>query len=382
MPAARDPLRPLDAVFVGKSTIVPDAHRPVAAIIDEDSMVNWVVWPDAPLPDRSIGEVRLWTTPTGAWVVYETDDSDEPRNVVERLAVHLTPGGVTAACSIGEGRPVGVDPDGLWVGDPRDASLWMEDPDSFGGPEPGPPRSTPATDLLRLGTDGSRSVVRVDHLVHRVDVTGTALTLQYYPTGPRPIRHADGSGWNYSYEPRQVVIDITDGLPRSIHTDLLWSQPAVPVDEEAWDREEERRRSAVGAWQGRLDLDGVDGAAWPLAQLDDAERTRAISALRSQFEDLANPNMVWRAGQNSTREEPSDYSDVTISEEGIWPTTEIVVSFTHRLIKKLRLRRRYRVFDDAGYPRSWLYVTIHLDEDLYTENIPPRTSAVDGVLEL
>lgn len=84
---------------------MPDAHRPVAAIIDEDSTVTWVTWPDAPLPDRSIGGVRLWATPKGAWVFYETDDSDEPRNVVERLAVHLTPGGVTAACSIGEGRP-------------------------------------------------------------------------------------------------------------------------------------------------------------------------------------------------------------------------------------------------------------------------------------
>lgn len=213
-------------------------------------------------------------------------------------------------------------------------------------------------------------------------VTGTALTLQYYPTGPRPIRHADGSGWNYSYEPRQVLIDITDGRPRSIQTDLLRSQPVVPDDEDASDHEEERRRSAAAALEGRLDLDGVDGAAWPLAQLDDAERTRAISTLRSQFEDLANPYIVWRARLPSPRQEPSDYSEVTISEEGVWPTTEIVVSFTHRLVKNLRLRRRYRVFDDAGYPRSWLYATVHLDEDLYTGNIPPRTSAVDGVLEL
>lgn len=359
-----------------------DAHRPVAAIIDAEATVSWVVWPDAPRPDRSTGEVRLWTTPTGAWVVYETDDSDEPRNVVERLAVHLTPGGVTAACSIGECRPVGVDPDGLWVGDPRDASLWMEDPDSLGGAEPGPPRPTPATDLLRINTDGSRSVIRVDHLVHRVDVTGTALTLQYYPTGPRPIRHADGSGWNYLYEPRQVVIDIADGLPTSIHTDLLPSRPAIAEDEEAWDHEEERRRRAAAAWRGRLYLHGVDGATWPLAQLDDAERARAINALRSQFEALAEPYMVWRAAQNSTREEPSDYSEVTVREEGVWPTTGIVVSFTHRAVKNFRLRRRYRVFDDAGYPCSWPYVTVHLDEDLYTGNIPPRTSAVDGVLEL
>ncbi|MBF4626531.1 hypothetical protein [Curtobacterium flaccumfaciens] len=49
-------LEPVDAVGVGDATIVPDATRPVAAVVTGDD-VRWVTWPDAPLPDGAVDEV-------------------------------------------------------------------------------------------------------------------------------------------------------------------------------------------------------------------------------------------------------------------------------------------------------------------------------------
>jgi hypothetical protein len=40
------------------------------------------------------------------------------------------------------------------------------------------------------------------------------------------------------------------------------------------------------------------------------------------------------------------------------------------------------VFDDAGHPRDWTYATIHIEEDIATGQIPPRSKAVNGVLEI
>lgn len=48
----------------------------------------------------------------------------------------------------------------------------------------------------------------------------------------------------------------------------------------------------------------------------------------------------------------------------------------------MRLRRRYRVFDDAGHVEDWTYVTVHLEEEIATGHIADRSDAVDGVLDI
>lgn len=390
----RDPLMPLGAVVIGRTVIVPDAERPVAAVIDEGSTVRWVIWPDAPLPDRAIGEVQLLPTSTGAWVVYQAEETEGLDYLVRRTAVFVTPNGVTAACDLGQGRPVGVDDYGLWVGDPRDASAWMESPDSEESAtevvfdedalniEPSPPLPTPATELVRISVSGERTVIWVDHLVHRASVVQDNLTLQYFPTGPRQVPLGDDRGWDVVYEPEQVIIDVADGLPEKIDTQQLSSKPAPGDEEETWEQEYERQQAAAAQWQDRLELDGVEGAAWPLRNLSEEARAGAIAKLREQFESLAEPNTVWTSDHPLPRLEPSDYRNVGVSEEGTWPATEIVVSFEHSTVPNLRLRRRYRVFNDAGHPREWAYTTVHLEEDLYTGKVPPRSAAINGVLDI
>ncbi len=434
MPKLRKSLIPLDALVVGTSTIVPDATRPVAAIIDDDSTVSWAVWPTAPLPARAIGHVSLWPTSRGAWVIYETEDSEEADDVIQRSAVFVTPHGVTMTYDLGAGQLVGADSGGLWLGDPRDVSTWMEAPDCPEKPtditdfehlnpddlewvpaepfwhsdfpnygrcadddfadisgagndqmdevEPALPLPTPATELVRIHADGGRSVIRVDHLAHRVDFNGTQLTLQYYPTGPRQVLDHQGPGWIVLYEAREVTINVSNGLPGTIETEQLTSQPVITEDEDAYEYEYERQQAAITTWRDCFDLDGVDHTDWPLTSLPDVARTAAIGKLRAQFDDLEIPSIVWTRDHPTLRRAKSDYRNVKITDEGTWPATVIVVSFEHRTVPSLRLRRSYRVFNDSGHPRAWAHVTVQLDEDLNTGDIPSLSNAIDGVLDI
>lgn len=260
---------------------MPDAARPVAAIIAADSTVGWVVWPDAPMPDGAIGAARLWPTSTGAWLVYTADDDDDPELCRQSSAVFITAQGVGAACDLGVGHLVGADDGGLWVG------AW---------------------------------------------------------SASRPVLEDD--------------------------------------DEESWEADLERQRHAVDTWTDRLELNGVDGIEWPLAPVTEEARSLAITRIRARFEGLGDPYLLWTSDDHVVRRSPSDYRAVEVVESGEWPGTEIIVSFEHRRVHDLRLRRRYRVFDDAGRPRTWAYATVHLEEDIATGAVPPRSAAVDGVLEV
>jgi hypothetical protein len=457
MAAPRDPLVPADVVVVGETTLLPDLFRPVAALVT-GSEVRWATWADAPLPERAVEEASVLGTPTGAWVVYHADDIDGPS---EHCAVHLGPGGVTAAVALGTGRPVGADEHGLWVGDPRDASMWMDsmptdDADSADGdgddvreldPEtlpwsdagpfwpdpatwsepldeeedddelveddddpdggfvwtigfgddaderadahadertdpPAPPAPTPPTDLVLIRPDGDRTVIRVDHLVEGVRSEDGMLVVGYFPTGPRRVA-SGGSAWDVVYEPREVRLDVTDGLPETITTEDLPSVPAVEAGEDDWEQEVERREAAREPWLDRFDLTGVPGTRWASWSADEASRERTVARLRAMFEDLDAPSIVvWSRTEPHPRRIRSAYRDVRVSVEGDWPMTEVVVSFEHTDVPFLRLRRRYRVFDDAGHPIDPGYATVYLEEDIATGAIPPRSAAVDGVLDI
>ncbi|MFA0848919.1 hypothetical protein NY057_17680 [Curtobacterium flaccumfaciens] len=468
-------LEPIDAVGVGDATIVPDATRPVAAVVTGDD-VRWVTWPDAPLPDGAVDEVGVLATDGGAWVVYGSleevgDDLDE----MSRTAVHVTPTGVTCTVDLGDRRVLGADVEGLWIGDPRDASMWMgedEDEDSedegLEGPEdddgdsddpldgvdpktlpwapsepfwpspeewaatlaageepedddpellddddadddgpryswgagsdadddeddfprrsgapavPAPPLPTPPTDLVLVRTDGSRTTIAVDHLVEDVRRTGSVLTIRYAPTGPR--LEPDASVFrNVVYVSREVDLDVTGGLPATVTTGDLPSRPAIDEDETSWEDEQDRQETALAPWTERFDVTDVEGARWPLHDLDAAARERAVADLVGVFEALDQPDIRWTRDHPEPRRSASAYRAVEVTVEGEWPATEVVVSFEHSAVPYLRLRRRYRVFDDAGHVQDRPYVGVHLDEDIDSGHIADRADAVDGVLDI
>ncbi|MBT1545647.1 hypothetical protein [Curtobacterium aurantiacum] len=463
-------LEPINAVGVGDATIVPDATRPVAAVVTGDD-VRWVTWPDAPLPDGAVDEVRVFATDEGAWVVYVSrEDAEGDLDTESRTAVHVTPTGVTCAVDLGDRRVLGADVEGLWIGDPRDASMWMgededeglgdpeddeaveddedsddpldgvdpetlpwapsepfwpspeewaatlaagdepedDDPEllddddddgprywsvSFGGveggfvpppepqAEPAPPLQTPSTELVLVRNDGSRTTIAVDHLVEDVRRSGSVLTIRYAPTGPR--RDPDASVFrSVVYVSREVDLDVTGGLPASVTTEDLPSRPASDEDETSWEDERERLEAALAPWTERFDLTDVEGAHWPLHDLDAAARERAVADLVAVFEALDQPGILWTRDHPEPRRSASDYRAVEVTVEGEWPATELVVSFEHRAVPYLRLRRRYRVFDDTGHVEDWTYVTVHLEEEIATGHIADRSDAVDGVLDI
>lgn len=465
-----DHLVPLDAVPIGHRLVVPDLHRPVAAVIEDGAVVRWLTWPSAPMPERAVEEAEAWPTGEGVWVVYRSDGIDD----ATRTAVYLDPDRVGAAVDLGGRRLVAADPGGLWLADPRDASVWMagaasddEDDDELaelvssdlawaevgsfwpdpatwtepedddndaaagagpheddadddrddggttvmtayqwaigfadaedhaGGVEdadpaddPGPPAPTPPTELVRIAPDGARTTIRVDHLVEGVTVEGDRMALRFHPTGPDLVPGAYGSR-DVVYRPREVVVDVSDGLPAVVVTDALDSIPVedpAEYDAEAadaeWERSVEEREARRGPWIERLDLTAVEGTRWPRWDAGEASRERSVARLVDEFTHLADPVIGWSRGVDGPRRLRSDYRDVRVEVEGEWPDTEVVVSFEHTAVPFLRLRRRYRVFDDTGRPVDHGYVTVYLEEEIATGDVPPRSAAVDGVLDI
>jgi hypothetical protein len=472
----RDLLVPLAAVAVRDLTLIPDATRPVAAVVAAGGGApTWITWGDASLPRLAVTGASVVPTRTGAWIVYESHvvGADSIEESTEYTAVHLEPEGVTAVHHLGTQRPVGDDTVGLWAGDPRDAGFWMgedvadddsdedepidgsHDPASLESMPEGPfwpeagtvvaddhgvgddhhefddddevdlgddadddddgtivmtarqfayrfvdadgrehdddplPEQVPADplptspgDLIRVGPRGERHTIRVDRLVDRVRLDGDDLVIRFHPTGPREVASPEGWGWNVVYDPREARVATGAGLPSSIDTDALPST-AVPLEhDDDWEERERAETALHESWGDRFDLTGVAGAAWPLWDGDETARNEAVAALSRRLESLADPTLVWTSDHPAPRRGRSAYRDVVAERRGEWPATELVVSFEHTAVPFLRLSRRYRVFDDSGYPESWDYVDVHLEEDIATRHLPPRSAAVDGVLEI
>lgn len=268
---------------------------------------------------------------------------------------------------------------------------FADDADAFDAPEldePGPPSPTPPTELQRIAPDGTRTTIQVDHLVEAVSVEDTEMTVRFHTTGPRRV--PDGHrAWDVVYEPREVTLDVSAGLPRSIDTESLDPLPVEDdgeYDADAADAERARESRELEARRGpfveRFDLDGIGGTRWSLRQVDTDTRERATADLVEEFTHLADPVIGWSRGVDGPRRLRSDYRDVRVEVEGEWPFTEVVVSFEHAAVPFLRLRRRYRVFDDTGRPVDHGYVTVYLEEEIATRHIPPRSEAVDGVLDV
>jgi hypothetical protein len=478
-----DPLDPADVVAIGPVTIIPDAARPVAAVVEGDTFRRWLTWPTAVLPTRAVERTDVWPSPSGVWVVYTAGGIDRS----SRTAVFLSPEQPPRSVDLGDRLPIGVDAEGLWVGDPRDASFWTEGPDRADGdrddefpdpetlewvpvepfwpdrdtwtepdededhddddhhdhhdhqdsentddddddetivgtngqwtvgfgqpaaPDPdGPadedeeadepvsrPVATAPTEITHITPGDDRTTVQVDHLVDAVSVEDGRMTLRFHHTGPRQVAVPWGErgpwrSWDTVYEPREVVVDVTHGLPAAVVTEDLPSVPATDEDaasdleelEAVWEAREAELEARRSPWIGRLDLTGVAAASWQMQEPDPETIERSVSALREEFAGLGEPSIMWSADTDTTRRVRSDYRSVQVDVEGTWPDTEVIVSFEHTDVPFLRLRRRYRVFDETGRPLDWEYVTVHLEEDIATGDVPSRTAAVDGVLDI
>ncbi|MGL3199725.1 MULTISPECIES: hypothetical protein [Curtobacterium] len=343
---------------------------------DEDAL-DALASDDLPWADAE----PFWPDPT-TWIEPTDDDDDEDEDAWQPEEDDADPDDDT-------------DPDADGEHVVATAYQWSigfaDDADEHAAPElgePGPPLPTPPTDLDRIAPDGTRTTIRVDHLVEGVSVRGDSMTVRFHRTGPDLLPGRYG-GHDVVYRPREVVVDVAAGFPRMIETDAFDSVPVEEpgeFDQDAADAEWERAAEELGARRApfidRFDLDGVDGTRWRVRELDPAAREHATTELVEEFTHLADPAVGWSRGVDGARRFRSDYREVRVQVEGEWPDTEVVASFEHAAVPFLRLRRRYRVFDDTGRPVDHGYVTVYLEEDIATGHIPPRSAAVDGVLDI
>lgn len=109
------------------------------------------------------------------------------------------------------------------------------------------------------------------------------------------------------------------------------------------------------------------------------EIDEAIEKVRGQFSNLGG---FWTADDGSSHPLVRGLSAPSVSVEGDWPDSHVVVTFKHTSRPDLVLRRQLRIFDDEGYPVEHEYASIHLMEDLDTYHVPPAEDAVNGVLDI
>jgi len=229
-------------------------------------------------------------------------------------------------------------------------------------PDPPAPQPTGPVTLSRVRADGPVEEMVVSRVVSRVEaIDDGALRVVFHPTGL--VRTPDGyGGYGVHYPQRTAEIDLGGGLPADVDLDALASRPV----EEHQDEDDEEPVIDEG---DRVDLTGAAGTRWTPRPLDAEEVEAAVHAVREQYARLDEPDLVWTARDDRWHRVQSRYADLAVRVEGAWPDTEVVADFSLRPDRNRLLRRRTRVFDDAGVPSVSPYLSVYLDEDLATTDL-------------
>lgn len=180
------------------------------------------------------------------------------------------------------------------------------------------------------------------------------LHLVFHPTSAVITNTPDGHGRTYDFPRRVAVLDVRGGLPARVDLDALVSQPF----------EEQPQTWPAHRTADRVDLSGVAATSWTLRHLGQDEIDYAVRAVRAQYEALDAPHVIHTRSDDRWHRVRSEYSDLAVRVEGAWPLTEVVADFTFHTQFTRPLRRRTRVFDDAGLPIANPYLAIRLNEDL------------------
>ena len=108
----------------------------------------------------------------------------------------------------------------------------------------------------------------------------------------------------------------------------------------------------------------------------------SIEEVRVQLLGLAEPNLVWLDVDDTVHRVRSDYRDLSVRVERPWPLTEVIAEFSYRELGDRRFRYQVPVFDAAGRPIRYPYLTVYLMEDLETLDFDEVATSVDGFTEL
>ncbi|MBC7597041.1 MAG: hypothetical protein H7288_24505 [Kineosporiaceae bacterium] len=429
-------------VPLGDAELFVDRLRPVAALVSPRLAPSYITWPDAPLPSTS-GPSEVFGAPNFAWVVYRELESFESAGTHSSTAVRIGRDGRWSSVELGHLIPIGADDDGVWLTDQpvpmieniseddnpaleedelfhraRDAPLeeWEDLPASiphvfstdfdplhdsesyksapFGsrGIDLGSPVSDDISDvlpsILTPAITGPVQLVRhgpsvddvmdVDRIVSNVEMVDGRLRLTYHPTGPIVTVDPGGDSASYEYPQETIDVDVSAGLPEEIRVSDYPSTKIPMRSWDSWDWDNDDLDTATPTFS----LAGVEGAQWALKKLDDETMSASIEAVRVQLVGLAEPDLVWLDVDDKVHRVRSDYRDLSVRVENAWPLTEVIAEFTYRRFVDRRFRYRVPVFDAAGRPIPYPYLTVYLMEDLDTLDLEEVNVSIDGFTEL
>lgn len=323
---------------------------------ETDRIISW--------PDLSIGHLSPHVTVTpasdGAWILYQPINSDTgqlPHDTT--TALHISPDGqLTPFFDLAHVSHLGTTRHGLWLSTRQwDANVdtaadWLVD-----------------RTLLILSADEGVHRITIDRMPAAVFDDDQAAHLVVYTSAP-DARRDDYGGASYTYRFSQIELPAGD-LPPTLR---ITEHQSVPVNE---DQIPGRSRDE------KLKLDSITTddprAAWTLIDLPSDQKKAAIEALCAKFAHL---DAYWAApsGAKTPLSDGLNATQIDIAED--WPNTRVDVSFAHPYYPEGRLRRTFRVFDNAGRITPTEYASIHLMEDLDTRDLPPITNAHNNILDI
>lgn len=333
--------------------------EPIAVIQQSGETDQMISWPDLPIGLIS-PHVTVLSAPDGAWLLYTPMGKDAgqlPENGA--TALHISPKGtLTPFFDLVHVSHLGTTRHGLWLSVRQwDANVdeeadWLID-----------------RTLLILSADRGTHRTIIDRMPAAAFEDDRAAHLVVYTSAPDALRD-DHGGTSYTY--RFSRIDLPAGDPPS--TLRITEHQPIPVEENqipGRSRNEEPRTYPITADDPR--------ASWTLVDLPSDQKNAAVEAICAEFVHL---DAYWTAPSGAKKPLSDGLSGTHIDVVDDWPNTRVDVSFAHPYHPEGRLRRTFRVFDDAGRIRPTEFAAIHLMEDLDTRDLPPVTNPHNNILDI
>ncbi|MBG6181153.1 hypothetical protein [Arthrobacter sp. CAN_A1] len=287
-------------------------------------------------------------------------EADEGQGVEKgSAAIHISPGGaVVRFPDLANASLVGATRHGLWLS----TGHWGADADN-------PTDWLIDRELLVLNEDGGIHQMTLDRVPAVASDDGGTPRLVVYASAPDALHDGDGGVW-YTYRYLHVDLPRND-LPATLR---VADYPTTTLNEEEIPEmmDEDGPRTYPSTPDDAR-------APWDMVALLAEQRQAAIDAVCGEF---TNVDSYWEAPGGYMKPLTDGMSDARVMVADDWPDTRVEVSFKHPHYPNGRLRRTFRVFDDAGRITPTQFATISLMEDLDTGALPPARNARDGILEI
>ncbi|BBE22196.1 hypothetical protein MN0502_10790 [Arthrobacter sp. MN05-02] len=309
--------------------------------------------------------MRVAAASTGVWILYTPAMADEMRedegtaSRVISTAIHISrTGEATRFMGLMNVHLIGTTRHGVWLwsghwdANVDDQAQWLK-----------------ARELLVLDAGGRTHRASIDRIPLLAFEDGSSPYLVVYAAAPKALHDGYG-GTEYTYRYRQIEVP-TGGLPAVLRANELPSTPIEEIDIPGWSEGDAPQINPVVA--------GDPHVSWDRVNLSEEQKKAAVEALCAEFDRLES---YWRTPGGEMVPLSDGVADARVDVVGDWPQTQVEVSFIHPHYRQGRLRRTYRVFDDAGRVKSWQYASIHLMEDLDTGALPPAKDARNTMLDI